>query len=557
MSPLVKKNPGKPPEFALGVFASSDRVLGEVVPALLNEHFRKGQRTLSYFRFPNANTPENLVPPGTRAVFRVFVSGRNILNALRPPREFKQLDGLVFFIDSSSQKSLFSFIPYLKKVLEAKRRFIPITIFEVPAAEGDPDLQFEHFLKVKFLLDVIGGRVNLVGRFVVGKNEGIFGRKLRVFVELSKLDSTAEKRQLPLLTIEELVRELERSILEILSEPLATADLIDLLVNLENQLKRPITRGVLCRWYGQENEFAKQVLDEWEALGDPSRREQILESVAESPVLHDEAAKYLKRCRNLGLEPNFASLKLLGLRFDEITKVVANIDDRGEIGHPPSFHVQNKSFVDFTNIEEFVVVKGGQTLFIRQTKGTTLERTTLFAGMIQAIEVLREEFLKKVKESYERETIELLDFGPLKALIATDNAAELKVIVRLREKPRRKTYKRLELFLKKTVELLEDDKDPNIYYHDTSDRISSIFDEYFNPLPLKVNFFEEFVAAPRRDPEHFTRREQVLLEAIEADQPVSLKEVLDKAGVLNFARGDLVSTLLELIKEGALLRAPT
>lgn len=564
------------PKFRLGMFASTDAHLEYCVQECLGGRFHAGQSNISYFNVPNAHTPRQADLEAMPARYQAFACGQSLKIALGAPREFKMFDALVFFVHEGAREHLHFFLPYLKQVLKAKRALLPVAFLlvresqEGPAPEpfpetstgesnGEGGLSFLHLLLLKEGLDeqtqLPGQNQAIIGELRLGENDALLAHKLRILAEeIRHYHHAQQPRDLALLKVEQIVDNLRACTKEIETTPPSLEALVDALIHLETKIPRPLNRPLLVNWFGFPNTRAVRVLNCWERV-DLRAPDEILAEVPDPAALDERVAALVEECRLKQVPPNYANLRRLGCSFDELEQVSARLRQQATISRY-DFHKTSRDFQNFLNMEEFVVIWNGRTVFSRETKASSTERTTIFSGMIQAIEQLREEWIKKIDTYQPRDTkIELLDFGPLKALIGSDAANHLKIISRFREKPAQETQERLRLFM---WELRADPawKDPQLDEFQLGRIVGTLFHRVFNVLPLKLNLFDVFSvdhAAPAVPGPHLTRRERQILAIIRKIQPASLREIIASRGP-RFSKSDFVETLIGLLNSGLLVK---
>ncbi|GAB4313050.1 MAG: hypothetical protein Kow0069_14020 [Promethearchaeota archaeon] len=540
-------------EFCLGVWASHDELLARFVQTM-GGRFNTGVAKTSWFRVPNVNARLGVLTDGGET-FQVFACGEATFRLLKTPSTFKKFDAVVYFTRAQDPKDLLNFVGRLRGVWEARRQFVPVVVLAVHEGVA-PAVTFYHLIKLKEELEKATGIPAYIGEIRGDEGETVLARKLKVLSkELQK--GMGNSRNVPLLVVEKAAQRVASKLEEAFSKNPDEGDLLTSMLRLEASVGRPLTRPRLVRWWGHSNEYARDVLDAWERLLDQDARFFTQRKARSDPRVAERAEKLLAGVDLGSWESSFTNLSGLGLSHSEVELLVAHLLDAGVIAKP-TFHNPTPDYLDYTNLVEFVVVLDGVTAFTRRIGSSSVEKAALFSGMVQAIEMVRDRFLSETRESFQPGRVELLQFGPLKALIGRADRLKLKVIVRLLRTPTKSTCERMERFLDVLEGLagglsLSDPASLEKFLNEK-------FDQVFNPFPLKVNWFDRVLVNPgiglESDLRSFTRLEQRILRHVHSLQPVSVRRLVRQSKRLGLAETDLVATLLDLVVEGTLVRQP-
>jgi len=383
------------------------------------------------------------------------------------------------------------------------------------------------------------------------QNERVFLSRLPTIIHSlrEKYGEVSTIKKYSSIAAEELCKSIE-SFFPSLSE--ISPDITELLTELatyELHIKRPITRRYLVEFFGTLPEVAKQILDDWETR--VSLQEILPEKMQK---IEKKAMEVGNACEIANENPNFITLISMGFDPIDIKYVLQYMFENKRIPSI-SMHIESEDYAEYQNIRDVIVLHEGRTLYVKTT-GENSDNTQLFSGMIQAIEMIRDEYLSKVEgpQKNEVKSVEGLEFGDLNAYIGRGKK-DVKLILRLNTRPKKDVtfQKRVKGFLTnfesqvplETLTELADQRK----IRESADHI---FNQNFNPCPLSYDVYKPLTLAPEINDKGKTNIEQKIIEVLRTSGSLLLEQLIEKTA-LSFqgivSQSDLIIPIFDLIED--------
>jgi len=206
-------------------------------------------------------------------------------------------------------------------------------------------------------------------------------------------------------------------------------------------------------------------------------------------------------------------------------------------------------------LKEFILLYKEQPVWNHKPADSDEEKIVLFSALVQAIELLRNDFLQKFEDiaTTSQGKIEVLDFGPLKAIIAQSDQ-EIKVIERVKISPPPNLLRRTEKFLADIDAMLQLPADASFYdFLSRHEQIQQVYSEAFNPIPLSINVHKRYHVALDYDANLFTKLENKIIEKFQNENGRTLLEEIQVLFEENeTADSDIITTIIELTRQNVL-----
>ncbi len=505
---------------------------------------RKG---LTFFKFP----PDPIVFHKKTVVpqdnFNLFLASTYLLKPLVEPKELGRIDGIMILVDPDSNTPFSEILPYLEKALMALQSFVPTHLYAYfSRGTSQTDELFFKMLEVKNTLkSIFENAVNLM-HLHEGVNTKYFAGMLGKFRD--SMLKTQSKGKLPKLKVQNLLNEIKKRIAQIERKTYSIEDKLALLMDLEQKIRKPLTKRFLIQRYGLKRDFAIDLLNNWEieCLPPESIRSHALEDAL---TMHQKSL-------NSHLDPNFVNFASLGYTPTQIQQNLPLLKENKIVeARLCAFHIPHNAFADYLNVKELILLHKETPIWHRQPAGSDEEKIVLFSALIQAIELLRNDFFQKFEdiEPSPRLDVEILEFGPLKAVIG-ESKGHLKIITRLKLSPSRQLVQRIRKFLGSIDAVFESSGEPTHQnFAQLNDKVQRLFSETFNPFPIFVRVHERYYLHNYQLPERFTALEQQIIENIKDKSDRTLIEIVQ--GIFNEAvlgESDVITTIIELIRQRVL-----
>ncbi len=495
---------------------------------------RKG---LTFSKFPPEpiNYHKKTVVPQDN--FNLFLASSYLLKPLVEPKELGRMDGIMILMDPGSSGPFSEIFPYLEKAIMALQSFVPTHLY---AYFSRGSLQTDEiFFKMVEISNVFKrifeNSVDLM-HLHEGVNQksfaGILGKLRKAMIK------TQSKGKLPKLKIQGLLNEVKKRILQIERKTYSMEDKLALLMDLEQKIHKPLTKRFLIQRYGLKRDFVIDLLNNWEIECLPAESTR-------SQVLNDALAMHQKSV-NAHLDPNYVNFASLGYTPTQIQQYIPLLKQNNTL-EPKlcAFHLPHKAYADYLNLKEFILLYKDEPRWNRRPTGSDEDKIVLFSALIQAIELLRNDFFQRFEdiEPSPRADLEILDFGPLKSVIGQSKGL-LKIIARLKSPPSPQLLQRIRKFLGAIDKISPSSNQFN-------ERLQRLFSETFNPFPIYVQVYDRYHLEKFQLPERFTNLEQQIIENIKNKTGLTLLQLAQGINnAVQFGESDIITTIIELIRQG-------
>ncbi len=494
---------------------------------------RKG---LTFFKFP----PDPIVFHKKTVLpqdnFNLYLASSYLLKPLVEPKELGRADGIMLLVNPESTTPFSEILPYLEKAILALQSFVPTHLYAYfSQTTSQTDEIFFQMLEIKNILKrIFENSVDFL-HLHEEVNKKHYARMLGMF--RNGMIKTQSKGKLPKLKVQSLLNEIKKRIQQIEQKTYSIEDKIALLMELEQKIRKPLTKRFLIQRYGVTRDFAIDLLNNWEI-------ESLPEESSRSQVFQDALTMYQKSL-NSHLDSNFINFASLGYTPSQIQQYVPLLKQNRTL-EPRlcAFHVPHNAYADYLNIKELIILYKEQPFWNRRPAGSDEDKIVLFSALIQAIELLRNDFFQKFEdiEPVPRADIEVLEFGPLKAVIG-ESKGHLKIITRLKTSPSTALLQRIQKFLGSIDAVFSASSELH-------EKLQRLFSETFNPFPIFIHVHERYYLQDCQPPERFTALEQEIIKNIKSIQDQTLIELVQT--LFNkeiFGESDIITTIIELIRQ--------
>ena len=476
--------------------------------------------------------------------FNIFLASPYLLKPLVEPKELGRMDGIIILINPESTNPYAEILPYLEKTVLALQTLVPTHLYAYFSRNSTQTdeiffkmIEFRNILRSLFdvSVDIMHLHEGINSKFFAG----ILSKFRRAMIK------TPSKIKIPRLKIQNLLSELKRRMQQIERKTYALEDKLALLMELEKKIGKPLTKRFLIQRYGLQRHFTISLLNSWEM-------EYPLAKSSKSSTL-DEALAMYQKVLNSRLDPNFVNFAGLGYRPTQIQQYVPLLKQNKTL-EPRlcAFHIPHKAYSDYLNLKEFILLQQEHPIWNHRPAGSDEDKIVLFSALIQAIELLRNDFFQRFEdiEPVPREDMEILEFGPLKAVIG-ESKGHLKLIIRLRKSPSNQLKQRIRKFLG-TIDAVIANSNVMTQknYGQLCDNIQRLFSEIFNPYPIYVRVHERYQLCNYYSPDKLTALEKHIIEKIKPVSDQSLFEMMRKIIADEMVgESDIITTIIELIRQ--------
>ncbi len=495
---------------------------------------RKG---LTFFKFPPDSITYHKRTVVPQDNFHLFLASSYLLKPLVEPKELGRIDGIMVLVDSDSTTPFTEIFPYLEKATMALQSFVP-THFYAYFSRGtlQTDEIFFKMLEMKNTIKSIFENFADLMHLHEGVNQKPFAGMLSAFRKA--MIKTQSKGKLPKLKIQGFLNEIKKRIQQIEKKEYSIEDKLALLMDLELKVHKPLTKRFLMQRYGLKRDFAIDLLNNWEI--------EYLPSESSGSQALQEALAMHQKSLNSHLEPNFVNFASLGYTPKLIQQYIYLLKQNNAL-EPKlcAFHIPHKAYADYLNLKELIILHNEQPLWNRRPAGSDEDKIVLFSALIQAIELLRNDFFQRFEdiEQSPRVDLEILEFGPLKSVIGQSKGL-LKIITRLKSSPSSQLLQRIRKFVGAIDAIFPSSGEFN-------DKIQRLFSETFNPFPIFVPVYDRCHLQNFEHPERFTMLEQQIIESIKNKTGLTLIQLAQGVNAeVMFGESDIITTIIELIRQG-------
>jgi hypothetical protein len=514
------------------------------------------QSAMLYFEFPNPkfHFPEYLEAFPEK--LRMFVVQQSFVQSvLAPKRESAEADLMIWVFDWNSPESIQNTFIYLKKIILTRKSFLPLILVgyrsEISPAV-DPTLRFLNLLRLPKFFEQMTQLPAYYLEITEKENEDLLLTRLRTILKeiREKFGEFHAIKKYSTIGLEELFKAMDSYFIQMAEE--TDTDLLTYLseiVLVEQKFARPISRRFLQTYFGCLPPVSKKVIDLWE-----ERVSLLGVSEDKMALLEKQAKDMFHACNDLDQRLSYGSLIGMGFDAAEIRYVFRYMFEKQMIPGI-AVHLESEEYSEYQNIRDVIVIYEGRTLFVKTTNQNA-DHTQLFSGMIQAIEMIRTEYISKV-EGYtpsQKDRVEGLEFGDLHAYLGHGNK-NVELILRLNHRPYRESTfrKRVKNFLMmyEAEVKLEPTTDIN-EVRKIKDQSERLFYQNFNPFPISFNVFKPLTIGVIQDFEGKTVIEQMIIQTLQNHPSLLLEDLVEKVHE-NFhglvARSDLVLPIFDLIED--------
>jgi hypothetical protein len=516
----------------------------------------KSQSALIYFEFPN-NKFNHPTIVKTFEKQKIYILKPALLKTmLAPKREFESADYMVWVFNWSNWASIVEGFNYFKKVVNTRKSFLPM-MFVGYRTQKNADSQDEiNFLKLFLLQKEIRNLTQMpLHYFELTENntEPLLLTQMKLFIEkiTQKFGEHSKITRYSSIILENIIKDIIGQIKHIKDQEYSFDDLIGDLVEFEVKKGEPITRRYLEQHFGCNPEISTKLTNIWNHR--PS-----LNDISENALtqLQKEAEEMWTSCIEANSILNYVELVKEGYSSTAVQYVLRYLFETGKLT-TISHHIESEEYIEFRNIREVVVLYEGRTLFVKTTNPNP-DQTLQFSNMIQAIEMVRNEYISKSggKDVKPSSLIEFLEFGDLFAIIGNGNKG-VKLILRLNNRPHREgifkhrvknflvAYEN-QVSLNATNDLQEQRK-----IRELSEKA---FYRNFNPFPLNVDVFQllSINGSSEFEMKFLSEIEIQIVEVLQEKGSAMLEDLVDKVTKLNnflISRSDILQYILDLRKD--------
>ena len=517
---------------------------------------RKSQRMV-YFEFPNKKFSHPTISKNFPEKLKLFLLPQSLLKSvLAPKREFNAANFLIWLFDWDDPASLETGFKYLELIVQTRKSFLPIFLIGIRSSAENRSNQCPQFLKYYRFHKELEGLTQMPVKYLeIESNitEPQFISHLSIFIkeQMSTFGKHYQITKYSSIALEKITKEMQSIIGTVKN---ATPEFGDLILDLcvsEIELNRPITRQFLINNFGCEPSISKSILDKWDQRPN-------IQGLAEGDLetLKTDSEKIFNIFEESGNALNFTELVKMGYNPTNVQKVLRHLFNSGKIASI-SHHIESEEFIEFQNVKEFLVLHDGRTLYVKTVSKDT-DQTLMFANMIQAIEMIRNDYILKAENITipSLNKIEFLEFGDLKAFIGNGNTG-LKLVIRLNDRPRHE--QNLRIRIKKFIATYEDSVNlqPTAKVQDQREirkQSERIFYQYFNPFPMDVDVFQVLKATQQhlQPLTLLTDIEQTIMKILKQNGPLMLEDLIsafsEKMGNI-ISRSDALQYILDLMNE--------
>jgi hypothetical protein len=278
----------------------------------------------------------------------------------------------------------------------------------------------------------------------------------------------------------------------------------------------------------------------------------------ERELLEKDALEKINKCRKLNLEPNFVIFLMLGYDFNESKKALAVLAQK-EILKSIAYHIPSQEYKIYDNLQDLVVISKGRTIYTLTTAKNS-DDVTLFSGLIQTIEIVRNKYMSDkigLKDLIKIGDVDILEFGNLYAVIGTGKN-ELKVILRFKERPQEIYIEKTKSFIMELEKnMLDKLEDRLIDLSTTRPEIDQLYYQFYNPFPQKASFDQVIKVDPEFNTNRFeqlSNLEKIMIGIIQGQNGLTIGEILSEVKKsTNISESDLLQLIFDLLKEKILV----
>ncbi|MHA1340878.1 MAG: hypothetical protein ACTSRZ_12850 [Promethearchaeota archaeon] len=514
-----------------------------------------------YFEFPNTNFKDKRILDSFPYKLKIFVAQEALLNTIITPRQqFRNIDTIVIIyshFNSTLQNDCFE---YLKKFI-ITTEFVPpiLTValnFKEEYVEKWADSYFYRGIEfTKTLNEIFGCKTLFMD--LVENEESNYNNIFSRLIDLLALVKENHKSQLSPLFINKMIQKLRVFLIHLEDKIYTNEEKIYLLGSYENILKIRITRRLLNKKWGLRNKCSKEIMDKWEEIP-----EFTISNEDQKNELLYKAQEKLRKCEQMNLNLNLINLLLLGESLENSKKYLKVLVDSGII-KSVACHIISMEYKVFDNLQDLIILHKGRTIYIRSSR-TSDDEVNLFIGLIQTIEIVRNNYLsdkKELKRFIKVSNVEFLDFGDLHALIGNTegrSGGNIKIILRFREHPQqiyidktKKFLNELELNLPKSL------NESLVDLNEIKPFIDKLYYKYFNPFPEKASFDKEFSVSDVVDEKikkSLTNLENLILNEVKSNKKMFINHILLQIqNKYKIAKSDVLQIIFDLIEENYLI----
>jgi hypothetical protein len=281
-------------------------------------------------------------------------------------------------------------------------------------------------------------------------------------------------------------------------------------------------------------------------------------------LLENDSILKFEKCSQLNLDLNLCNLLALGYDLSE-SKIALTILKEQKMINSISYHIPPKYYEIYDNLQDLIIISSGRTIYIR-TGDPNHDQATLFSGLIQTIEIIRDRYMSsKIENSgkrnwFEVSPVDFLDFGTLHAIIG-NGKNDLKVILRFKKRPQATYIEKTEEFLSEFEKKFEFLSEKRIIDLDKiRPEIDKMFFEFYSPFPKKISMNKTIRVNPGysdiSDNFSITNIEKHIIETVNQYNGISIKEILthlSEESSFYFSESDIFQVIFDLLGEKILL----
>jgi len=521
---------------------------------------------LIYFEVPNSNINDQSFITQFPYKLKIFVARESILHTLMiPKQQFKDIDGIIMVFSHYNLSLQNEVFEYFKKFI-ITTEFTP-QILAIGLSLNDEyknkwsiDNFFRGLEFSKIIFETF--ECKTLYRDLNEENKKLIFSSL---LDLIKLIKESQKINIPTILINKMLQKLKMDLIHLENKNYNDEEKIFLLGCLENIFKIRITRYLLSYKWGLENKFSKNIIDQWEFFP-----ELIFTNEEEKNDILYKAQEKLKKCQLMDLNFNLINLLILKEKLDFSKKYISILVSSGIVKAIAS-HIYSNEYIIYDNLQDIIVIFKGQTIYI-QTSAKSDEELNLFIGLIQTIEIVRDNYLsdrKEFKKVFKVRDVEILEFGELHAIIGNiyihegEINSNLKVILRLKEHPQDLYIEKTRKFLFELMYLVPKIIKNNtlIDLNEVKPYIDELYNRFFNPFPEKISFKKNLsVSNKYLDLEssleelELTKLEKLILKEIKELKSTNINQILlHIQNKYKIAKSDILNIIFDLIEEDYLV----
>lgn len=516
--------------------------------------FQSNKSGLVYFEFPNEKFAHKKFLKVFKYKLHIYIVQPSLLQTIMAPKQqFKTANAIVILSANHNDSIYKECFDYFQKFVLTRRSFVPLLFigYNLKESSNKRDIgKFFFNLEVAKLYEEIFQVPTSYLNIIEDENDALFFVK---FVELLEFSKEFTSKEMSTIVLERMLNNLKDRLVDLKTNPPNNERGICILGEIERVKNLRISRQSLVNLWGLTNEDAKFIVDTWE---EHPQLEEIFDE--ERELLEKDGLEKLNKCRRLNLEPNFVIFLMLGYDFNESKKALAILTQK-EILKSIAYHIPSLEYKIYDNLQDLVVISKGRTVYTRTTAKNS-DDVTLFSGLIQTIEIVRNKYMADktgLKDLIKIGDVDILEFGNLYAVIGTGKN-DLKIILRFKERPQEIYIEKTKAFIAEFEKTLLEKLDERLL--DLSiirPEIDQLYYQFYNPFPQKASFDQVIKVDSSFNSvrfEQLSNLEKIMIGVIQGQNGLTIAQILSEVKKsTNISESDLLQLIFDLLKEKILI----